>query len=58
MPEVFGHRICPICEAACGLKVSHDGSEVIAIERNDDDVFSQGAYLCKGIVAERSPPGP
>jgi len=49
MPEVSGYRICPICEAACGLKVSHDGSEIIAIERNDDDVFSTGHICAKGL---------
>lgn len=49
MPEVSGYRICPICEAACGLQVSHDGSEIIAVERNDDDVFSTGHICAKGL---------
>lgn len=43
-------RICPICEAACGLKISNDGREVIAIEPNHDDVFSNGHACAKGLA--------
>ena len=43
-------RICPICEAGCGLKISADGREVVAIEANADDVFSAGHICAKGIA--------
>ncbi len=45
-----GYRICSICEAACGLKISLDGRQVIGIEANDDDVFSEGHICAKGIA--------
>ncbi len=44
------HRICPLCEAACGLVVEHDQERVIRIRGDDDDVFSKG-YLCPKAIA-------
>ncbi len=43
-------RICPICEAGCGLTISADGREVIGIEANPADVFSEGHVCAKGIA--------
>jgi anaerobic selenocysteine-containing dehydrogenase len=44
------YRICPFCEAACGLKVLLRGNDVIAVRGDQDDVFSHG-YLCpKGVA--------
>lgn len=42
-------RICPICEAGCGLKVSVADGNVIAIDKNIDDVFSEGHVCAKGL---------
>lgn len=43
-------RICPFCEAACGLNVQLRGDEVVAVRGDKDDVFSRG-YLCpKGVA--------
>ena len=45
------YRICPLCEAACGLalKVDTAGRKVIAIRGDEADPFSHG-YLCpKGV---------
>ncbi|WP_426110311.1 molybdopterin-dependent oxidoreductase [Massilia sp. PWRC2] len=48
-------RICPFCEACCGLKVDlhRDASsgvqKVIKVYGDDDDVFSKG-YLCPKAV--------
>lgn len=39
------HRICPLCEACCGLEVHTDGGRVTAIRGAGHDVFSRG-YLC------------
>jgi len=43
-------RICPFCEATCGLSLTvHDG-RVTEVRGDEDDVFSQG-YLCpKGVA--------
>jgi anaerobic selenocysteine-containing dehydrogenase len=44
------YRICPFCEAACGLTVQLRGDEVVAVRGDKDDVFSRG-YLCpKGVA--------
>ena len=49
MPETTHYRICPLCEACCGLEVKTDGTRVIGIRGADHDVFSRG-YLCpKGV---------
>ena len=42
-------RICPICEVGCGLIVETKGPDVIAIEANPSDVFSNGHICAKGI---------
>src|SRR5688572_19645156 len=44
------YRICPLCEACCGLQVEHDGRQVISIRGHEADVFSAG-YICpKGVA--------
>ena len=49
MPETTHYRICPLCEACCGLEVKTDGMRVIGIRGAEHDVFSHG-YLCpKGV---------
>ncbi|MET0519892.1 MAG: molybdopterin-dependent oxidoreductase [Burkholderiaceae bacterium] len=49
-PEEKTHyRICPLCEACCGLEVRTRGEQVTAIRGAEQDVFSRG-YLCpKGV---------
>ena len=43
------HRICPLCEACCGLELKVSGNKVISIRGHDEDVFSRG-YICpKGV---------
>jgi anaerobic selenocysteine-containing dehydrogenase len=45
-----GYRICPLCEAACGLDVTHENGRVIAVRGAEDDPFSEG-YICpKGVA--------
>jgi anaerobic selenocysteine-containing dehydrogenase len=39
------YRICPLCEACCGLEVRTRGDKVIGIRGARDDVFSAG-YVC------------
>ncbi len=44
------YRICPICEAGCGLKVTLDGTQVVHIRGNHDDRFSEGHLCPKGVA--------
>ncbi len=44
-----GHRICPLCEATCGLEVTLDGPQVVSVRGADDDVFSEGFICPKGV---------
>ena len=43
--ERRSYRICPLCEACCGLEVRTRGDRVIGIRGASDDVFSAG-YIC------------
>lgn len=45
MTEQTHYRICPLCEACCGLEVRTRGTEVIGIRGAPNDVFSHG-YIC------------
>ncbi|HEX3131937.1 MAG TPA: molybdopterin-dependent oxidoreductase [Thermoanaerobaculia bacterium] len=51
MPEpTVAYRICPLCEACCGLEVELRDGRVAAIRGDREDVFSAG-YLCpKGVA--------
>ncbi|MBI3368999.1 MAG: molybdopterin-dependent oxidoreductase, partial [Burkholderiales bacterium] len=44
------YRICPLCEACCGLEVHTAGAKVVAIRGKADDVLSAG-YICPKAVA-------
>ncbi|WP_432119036.1 molybdopterin oxidoreductase family protein [Streptomyces sp. bgisy032] len=41
-------RICPLCEATCGLTLTVEGSRVTHARGDRDDVFSQGFICPKG----------
>ena len=45
MTETSHYRICPLCEACCGLEVKTRDGRVTAIRGAADDVFSAG-YIC------------
>ncbi|MEO7496673.1 MAG: molybdopterin-dependent oxidoreductase [Massilia sp.] len=42
-------RICPFCEACCGLEVDLDGERVLRVRGDEADVFSRG-YLCPKAI--------
>jgi len=42
------YRTCPLCEATCGLEVSHRDGAVVRIRGDRDDVFSHGFICPKG----------
>jgi anaerobic selenocysteine-containing dehydrogenase len=44
------YRICPLCEACCGLEVRTRGTQVLGIRGAENDVFSAG-YICPKAVA-------
>ncbi|MFI1940130.1 molybdopterin oxidoreductase family protein [Streptomyces purpureus] len=43
-------RICPLCEATCGLTLTRDGSRVTGARGDRDDVFSRGFVCPKGAA--------
>ncbi|MFI8964201.1 molybdopterin-dependent oxidoreductase [Streptomyces sp. NPDC053493] len=43
-------RICPLCEATCGLTLTLDGGRVTAARGDKDDVFSRGFICPKGAA--------
>jgi anaerobic selenocysteine-containing dehydrogenase len=48
--ETIHHRICPFCEACCGLEITVAEGRVKRIRGHASDVFSKG-YLCpKGVA--------
>ena len=47
MPET-SYRSCPLCEATCGLEITHEGGVVTRIRGDRDDVFSRGFVCPKG----------
>ncbi len=48
--ETAHYRICPLCEACCGLEVRTAAGKVTSIRGAENDVFSRG-YICPKAVA-------
>jgi len=44
------YRICPFCEATCGLELVVDGRQVVSVRGDRADVFSQG-FICPKAAA-------
>ena len=40
MSATSHYRICPLCEACCGLDVQTEGEHVVSIRGAEHDVFS------------------
>jgi anaerobic selenocysteine-containing dehydrogenase len=51
-PTTKRQRICPFCEATCGLELEVAGREVVTIRGDEQDVFSAG-FVCPKAVALR-----
>ncbi|MES2130138.1 MAG: molybdopterin-dependent oxidoreductase [Pseudomonadota bacterium] len=49
MTEHTAKRICPFCEACCGLDVEIDSDRVVRIRADEHDVFSKG-FLCPKAI--------
>src|SRR5579871_1052586 len=39
------HRVCPFCEATCGLAVEVENNSIVSVRGDKDDPFSRG-YVC------------
>jgi anaerobic selenocysteine-containing dehydrogenase len=50
MTEKTHHRICPLCEACCGLEIKTQDDKVISIRGHEADVLSAG-YICPKAIA-------
>jgi anaerobic selenocysteine-containing dehydrogenase len=48
MTRSIDFRTCPLCEATCGLEVTHQDQKVLRIRGDRDDVFSHGFICPKG----------
>ena len=48
--ETTHHRICPLCEACCGLEIKVNAGQVVSIRGHAQDVLSAG-YICPKAVA-------
>jgi thiol-disulfide isomerase/thioredoxin len=46
------YRVCVLCEAMCGLEITHDGGEVLGIRGDAEDHFSRGHICPKGNALE------
>jgi len=46
-------RTCPLCEAGCGLAITHDGERITRIRGDQDDVFSHGFICPKGATLKQ-----
>ena len=46
------YRICPLCEATCGLVVETDGDAVVSITGDKKDRFSEGFLCPKGVAVQ------
>ena len=44
------YRICPFCEATCGLELQIENNAVVSVRGDQADAFSEG-YICpKGVA--------
>ena len=47
--QQLAHRICPFCEACCGLALDIEDNKVVRIRGDEHDVFSHG-FLCPKAI--------
>ncbi len=43
-------RVCTLCEATCGLRLTVDGDRVVSVEGDPDDPLSRGFLCAKGAA--------
>ena len=47
------YRVCNLCEAMCGLEISHDGHKVISVKGDKEDPLSKGSICPKGVLIDK-----
>jgi anaerobic selenocysteine-containing dehydrogenase len=47
------YRVCPLCEATCGLELTISGGAIAAVRGDRQDVFSKGFICPKGAAFDR-----
>ena len=47
------YRVCPLCEATCGLELTISGGAISGVRGDRDDVFSKGFICPKGAAFDR-----
>lgn len=50
MTTRIAYRVCPLCEAGCGLEITLTGNEVTRVRGDKDHVMSKGFCCPKGIA--------
>ena len=48
--ERLAYRICPLCEACCGLELGVRDDKIVSIRGHGADVFSAGFICPKGVA--------
>src|SRR5437667_1343633 len=48
--ETVHQRICPLCEACCGLEIRMADGKITSIRGDEKDVFSAGFICPKGVA--------
>lgn len=48
LPVKIHFRSCTLCEAMCGVKITHQGDQILSIEGDPDDPHSRGHICPKG----------
>jgi anaerobic selenocysteine-containing dehydrogenase len=43
------HRVCPFCEATCGLAIKVEGDQIVSVRGDESDPFSRG-FVCPKSV--------
>ena len=49
-PTAKHYRTCNLCEAMCGLEIEHQGSKILSIKGDKNDVLSRG-HICPKALA-------
>ena len=49
MTETLAYRVCPLCEATCGLEISFRDGEAVSLRGDKDHVLSHG-FLCPKAI--------
>ena len=39
------HRVCPFCEATCGLAITVEDDQIVSVRGDKSDPFSRG-FIC------------